>query len=136
KENIKSCSLFGNWAASTSSLASVVDGLVRSDQPVDIVLQELQGLHEKMVQSSLANRSDWQSSIVWILTWASDRLGIHSPKVIAIAQVAIQQNWLAPEHCPDTNAGTLHVLLKRLDAANELRPLVQHCLKNWYAHFF
>ncbi|WP_230459792.1 hypothetical protein, partial [Sansalvadorimonas verongulae] len=25
--------------------------------------------------------------------------------------------------------------MKKLDAANELKPLVQRLLKNWYAHF-
>ncbi|MTI11646.1 hypothetical protein E1189_00835, partial [Sansalvadorimonas verongulae] len=134
KENIKSCSLLGNRLASHSPLASALDGLVRAGQPVDIVLQELQELHEKIVQRGLARRDDWQYSIVSILTQACDFMSVDSPQVIAIAQVAIQQNWLEPEHYPDTEAGELHVLLKNLDAVNALKPLVQRRLKNWYAH--
>ncbi|WP_230459827.1 hypothetical protein, partial [Sansalvadorimonas verongulae] len=132
KENIKSCSLLGNRLTSHSSLALAVCRLVRANQLVDIVLKELQELHEKIVQRGLARRDDWQYSIVKILTRACDYLGVHSPQVIAIAQVAIQQNWLEPEHYPE--AGALHVLLKRLDAVNELKPLVERRLKNWYAH--
>ncbi|WP_230460185.1 hypothetical protein, partial [Sansalvadorimonas verongulae] len=136
KENIQKCSLLGDWVGFTSPLALAVDNLVRSDQSVDIVLQELQGLHEKMVQTGSARHDNWQYSIVSILTRACDSLGVHSPQVIAIAQVAIQQNWLEPEHCPHTEAGTLHVLLKRLDAINELKASVQRLLKNWYTHFY
>ncbi|WP_230459978.1 hypothetical protein, partial [Sansalvadorimonas verongulae] len=76
--------MLGNWFGSHSPLAVTVNGLVRADQPVDIVLQELLDLHEKMVQRGLARRDDWQYSIVKILTWACNRLGAHSPQVIAI----------------------------------------------------
>ncbi|MTI11647.1 hypothetical protein, partial [Sansalvadorimonas verongulae] len=136
KENLKSCSLLGNWFCSHSSLALAVRGLVRANQPVDIVLQELQDLHGKIVQRGLARRDDWQYSIVSILTQACDYLGVHPPQVIAIAKVAIQQNWLEPENFPDSEARTLHSLLKRLDAVSELKPLVHRLLKNWYVHFW
>ncbi|WP_196220845.1 hypothetical protein, partial [Sansalvadorimonas verongulae] len=96
KENIESCSLLGNWLDSHSQLALAVSGLVCADQPVDIVLQELQDLHEKIVQKGLARRDDWQFSIVWILARVCKSLGIHSPQLIVIARVAIQQNWLEP----------------------------------------
>ncbi|WP_196221093.1 transglutaminase-like domain-containing protein, partial [Sansalvadorimonas verongulae] len=41
KPDIEQRSLLGSWFGDHSSLASAVGGLVRSDQPVDIVLQEL-----------------------------------------------------------------------------------------------
>ncbi|MTI11689.1 hypothetical protein, partial [Sansalvadorimonas verongulae] len=110
--------------------------LVHPDKPVDIVLQELQDLHEKMVHSGLVRYDNWQFSIVSILTRAYKSLGVHSPQFIAIARVAIQQKWLEPEHCPRTDARILHDLLKKMDAVNELKSSVQRLLKNWYVHFW
>ncbi|MTI11676.1 hypothetical protein, partial [Sansalvadorimonas verongulae] len=133
--DISECSLLGSRATSTSQLVLVVDGLVRSAQPVDSVIQELQGLHEKMVQSGLVSHSNWQYTIIRILTEVARPPGSCLPQFIAAAQVAIQQNWLEPEYCPDDRAEALYDLLKKLDAVNELKPLVQRLLKNWYAHF-
>ncbi|WP_230460219.1 hypothetical protein, partial [Sansalvadorimonas verongulae] len=121
KPDFRKCSLLGHWFGDSSPLAWAIDGLVRSGQPVDIVLQELQDLHEKMVQSGLVSRCDWQYSMACILT----PLSICSPQLIAIARVVIQQNWLEPADCPASRAETLHNLLKKLDAVNELKPLVQ-----------
>ncbi|WP_196221008.1 hypothetical protein, partial [Sansalvadorimonas verongulae] len=131
KPSLEECSLLGNWFSYTSPLALAVGGLVRSDQPVDIVLQELQDLHGKMVQSGLVSHSDWLYSMACIL----GPLSICSPHFRAIAQVAIQQNWFEPANCFDSRAETLHDLLEKLDAVNELKPLVQRLLKNWYVHF-
>ncbi|WP_230460019.1 hypothetical protein, partial [Sansalvadorimonas verongulae] len=136
KPDINGCYLLGSWFGSESSLAQGVGALVRRDKPVDFVLQELQDLHEKMVHSGLVGRDDWQYTIVWILTRACKSLGVHSPQFIAIARVAIQQNWLEPENCPDREARTLHDLLKKMGAVNEFKSSVQRRLKNWYAHSF
>ncbi|WP_230460067.1 hypothetical protein, partial [Sansalvadorimonas verongulae] len=86
KPDLKQRSLLGHWFSSSSPLALAAGDFVRSGQPVDIVLQGLQGLHEKMVQSGLVWRVDWQYSILRILTRTCECLGVHSPQVIAIAQ--------------------------------------------------
>ncbi|WP_230460262.1 hypothetical protein, partial [Sansalvadorimonas verongulae] len=127
--------LLGSWFGSSSSLAQGVSRLLHPDKPVDIVLQELQDLYKKMVQSGLVRYGDWQYTILCILTQACNSLGIYSSQFITIAQVAIEKNWLDPVNCPVNGAAILHSLLKKLDAVKELKPLVQHLLKDWYVHF-
>ena len=133
KDNLedKEASLAGSWFRESSPMATCV---LHSDLSSDAVQQELQQLHAKMVDTGAVPLSYWQYSIIQILQNACDHYGATSSAVVTFARKALEQGWLNPL-LPDFLAMPLHRLLKKLEAVDEVKPLVTRALQDWYNHF-
>ena len=127
--------LAGNKFSKRSQLASGVELLIHPDKSPDSVLQELQRLHAKIIGNDSMRISDWQYSMLCILENACRHCDVDSPPVIAVVWLAFGQEWVNPYKMMPFFAMRWHKLLKKLEAVEEIKPLVKRTLQDWYNHF-
>ncbi|WP_257288310.1 transglutaminase-like domain-containing protein, partial [Endozoicomonas sp. SESOKO2] len=112
---------------------SMSDAVIRilSDSDKDLVTEQLNLLHSKMIDQAGVSRYQWLTSMVYTLAKCDPA----TPSFILFAREALESGWLDPLPTYESEvmrADCHHWLLERLEDVDELKVQATHCLKKWY----
>ena len=127
--------LLGNWFTHNRELSTAVIKALRKSASPTVIIKVLKELHYKTVVNGNIWSSSWQYTIREILKGVEYHFGIDSNKMLVIAHVALDNNWLSPKDALGTSSMELLNILSKLHAVDSLRSLAQKLLQDWHDYW-